>query len=142
MSPSGEEHWRDRMEHDRARVKEEANREIDRIIDEALARIDGGGNGDINVLDSDGKFPLYSAAASGRYDEARRMLERGANASMRTRYRWTALHWAAANGHVNVVELLLSYNADVNAVSDTGKRPLDMAKTEDVRAALVKGGAR
>ncbi|KAK7431998.1 hypothetical protein QQZ08_001288 [Neonectria magnoliae] len=113
MSPAGEEHWRDRMENDRARVREEANRDIDRVIDEALARIDGHGNGDVNVLDSAGAFPLYSAAASGQYDEARRLLERGANASMRTRYGWTALHWAAANGHASVVELLLSYNADI-----------------------------
>ncbi|TGO44001.1 hypothetical protein BCON_0661g00010 [Botryotinia convoluta] len=138
---SRQELWHDRIEHGRDRVKEEANREIDRIIDEALARIDGGGTGDINVLDSDGKFLLYSAAASGRFDEAKRLLERGANASMRTWYRWTALHWAAANGHLNVVELLLYYNADVNAVSDTGKRPLDMAKMEDIRAALVERGA-
>jgi ankyrin repeat protein len=130
------------MEDDRARVKEEANRDIDRVIDEALARIGGHGNGDVNVLDSAGEFPLYSAAASGRYDEAKRLLERGANASMRTWYRWTALHWAAANGHAKVVELLLSYNADVNAISDTGKRPLDMAKTDEIRFALMRRGAR
>ncbi|KAH7130838.1 hypothetical protein EDB81DRAFT_888150 [Dactylonectria macrodidyma] len=82
MSPSGEDHWCDRIEHERDRVKEAANRDLDRIIDQALARINDGGNGDVNVLDSAGDFPLYSAAAGGRYDETRPLLERGANASV------------------------------------------------------------
>ncbi|KAF4960442.1 hypothetical protein FGADI_932 [Fusarium gaditjirri] len=133
--------WHDKMEDDRARVKDEANRTTDRAFDAAEARIDGLGSGDLNVLDSAGEFPLYGAASGGRYDEARRMLERGANASMRTRYGWTALHWAAANGHLNVVKLLLSYHADVNAVSDTGKRPLHMANTYEIKLALLMAGA-
>lgn len=138
MFSNGGQHWYERMEDGRTRVKEEANREIDRVIDEAIARINGRSSQDLNVLDSSGEFPLYSAASGGRYEETRRMLERGANPSMRTRYGWTALHWAAANGHLNVVELLLSYNADVNAVSDTGKRPLDMAKTDGIRRILIR----
>ncbi|KAF2802632.1 uncharacterized protein BDZ99DRAFT_401361, partial [Mytilinidion resinicola] len=99
-------------------------------------------NPSLNVLDSRGEFPLYGAAAGGRYEETKSLLERGADASMCTRYRWTALHWAANNGHANVVQLLLSYDANVNAVSDTGKTPLSMAKTDEVRRLLLQKGAR
>ena len=91
---------------------------------------------------SSGEFPLYSAAAGGRYDDVKRMLEAGANPSMRTKYLWTALHWAVAHGHTNVVQLLLAYNADVNAASDTGKTPLDMAETDHMRQLLRRRGAR
>ncbi|KAK3933931.1 hypothetical protein QBC46DRAFT_359358 [Diplogelasinospora grovesii] len=97
---------------------------------------------DLNVLDAGGEFPLYSVAAGGNFDEAKRMLEQGANASMRTRFQWTALHWAVHNGHTGVVQLLLAYGADVNAVSDTGKTPLAMARTEAMRQLLLPRGAR
>ncbi|KAI1145495.1 hypothetical protein F4825DRAFT_243403 [Nemania diffusa] len=96
----------------------------------------------LNTLDARGEFPLYSAAAGGGYNETKRLLEQGADASMRTRFRWTALHWAANNGHADVVRLLLEYGADVNAVSDTGKRPLEMAKNGEIRGLLVARGAR
>ena len=96
----------------------------------------------LNLLDAKGEFPLYGAAAGGRYDEVKRMLEQGANASMRTRYQWTALHWAVGNGHTNIVQLLLSYRADVNAVSDSKMTVLNMAKTEGMKQMLRQKGAK
>ncbi|KAH6617417.1 ankyrin repeat-containing domain protein [Chaetomium tenue] len=104
-----------------------------------LPRVDVDPN--LNVLDSRGEFPLYRAAAGGHYNDAKRMLEQGANPSMRTRFQWTALHWAAHNGHIDVVRLLLLYRADANAVSDTEKRPLSMAKTFEIRDLLRQSGA-
>ncbi|KAK3320338.1 hypothetical protein B0T19DRAFT_446103 [Cercophora scortea] len=96
---------------------------------------------DLNVLDANGGFPLYGAAAGGDYDQTKRMLEQGADPSMRTRFRWTALHWAVGNEHDDVVELLLAHGADVNAVSDTGMTPLGMARSEAVRRMLLEKGA-
>jgi ankyrin repeat protein len=96
----------------------------------------------LNTLNCHGEFPLYSQAAGGNYDEVKRLLEAGADATMRTAYRWTALHWAAGNGHAEVVELLLEYGADVNAVSDTGRTPLQMASDERIREILIDGGRR
>lgn len=98
-------------------------------------------NPSLNVLDSQGGFPLYGAAAGGNYAEVERMLEEGADPSMRTGFKWTALHWAAANGHANVVSLLLSYGADVDAVSDTRQKPLGMAKTDEIKTMLLQKGA-
>lgn len=95
----------------------------------------------LNKLDSEGGFPLYGAAAGGHYADVRQLLERGADPSMRTRFRWTALHWAVGNGFPDVVRLLLDHGADVNAVSDTGMTPLQMAKQEEIRSMLLERGA-
>jgi ankyrin repeat protein len=37
------------------------------------------------------------------------------------------LHWAARNGHTDVVELLVAHKADVNAVNQRGWTPLHVA---------------
>lgn len=42
-------------------------------------------------------------------------------------YSLTPLHFAALNGHVNVVELLIRNGADVNAKDDSGLTPLHLA---------------
>ncbi|GAB1196413.1 hypothetical protein APSETT444_005683 [Aspergillus pseudonomiae] len=96
----------------------------------------------LNVLDARGEFPLYSAAAGGYYDDVKRMLEQGANPSMRTLFHWTALHWAVGNGHAKIVQLLLDYGADINAISDTGSTPLDMARNDMMKGMLRQRGAR
>ncbi|KAK5994261.1 Protein TANC2 [Cladobotryum mycophilum] len=96
----------------------------------------------LNTLDSKGEFPLYRAAAEGRYGESQCLLEQGADPCLRTPHRWTSLHWAAANGHPRVVRLLLDYGADVNAASDTGRTPLSMAKTEEIRSLLEGHGGK
>ena len=43
----------------------------------------------------------------------------------------TPLHWAAANGHKAVVELLLAYKIDVNAKDPVGNPPLYLALWKD-----------
>ncbi|QRD93777.1 hypothetical protein F9C07_2204913 [Aspergillus flavus] len=96
----------------------------------------------LNVLDARGEFPLYSAAAGGYYDEVKRLLEQGANPSMRTLFQWTALHWAVGNGHAKIAQLLLDYGADINAISDTGSTPLDMARNDTMKGILRQRGAR
>ncbi|KAB8070441.1 hypothetical protein BDV29DRAFT_180896 [Aspergillus leporis] len=96
----------------------------------------------LNILDARGEFPLYGAAAGGNYDDAKRMLEQGANPSLRTRFHWTALHWAVGNGHTRIVQLLLDYGADINATSDTGSTPLSMAQTDMMKRILCLHGAR
>ncbi|KAF7590063.1 hypothetical protein BBP40_003316 [Aspergillus hancockii] len=100
-----------------------------------------GQTSNLNVLDARGEFPLYGAAAGGNYDEVKRMLQQGANPSMRTRFNWTALHWAVGNGHNMIVELLLDYGADINAISDTGSTPLCMAQTDIMKCILYNRGA-
>ena len=37
---------------------------------------------------------------------------------------WTALHWACRGGHVEVVQLLISNNADIEATANVSERVL------------------
>lgn len=50
----------------------------------------------------------------------------------------TALHSAAANGHISIVELLLQYSSTVNIRALTGATPLYMAASSGHLPAVVK----
>ncbi len=78
-----------------------------------------------------GTWPTCSRSEGGDYvglgepltrwwGEGRQLLSRGADPNARHRGGWTALHVAAANGHVAIVDLLLQHGADVNALDQCG----------------------
>ena len=57
----------------------------------------------------------------------------------------TALHYAAWGGQTNAIYWLLGKKADVNALDDDGKSPLDyawMPRGEDARKMLTAAGAK
>lgn len=67
------------------------------------------------------------------------------NPSILTDFRWAPLHWAANNGHLEVVRELIDAGADVNPVSDQFKSPLDMAVEQgqtEVEEVLRVAGAK
>jgi uncharacterized protein len=79
---------------------------------------------------------------------ARGMLRCGADVAARYKGR-TALHCAAKAGFVRVVEALIEYGGDVNALNERGQTPLDeldkagrSIDTEPVRRLLMAHGAR
>lgn len=58
---------------------------------------------------------------------------------------WTALHYAAATGHLQIVAVLLEHRADLNALSPNHTTPLMMAARKgnvSVAELLLKEGAR
>ena|SRR5665213_1885622 len=85
-----------------------------------------------------GKTPLHTAAVEGNKDAVASLV---ANADM-TGSEWsryvnakdifgeTALFKAAAQGHRNIVEWLLTYRADVNATDIEDKTPLHIAASK------------
>ena len=58
----------------------------------------------------------------------------------KSRSGWTPLHLAAANGHKEIVELLISKGADLNAKAVTGDTPLDEADGETADLLRKHGG--
>lgn len=52
------------------------------------------------------------------------------------RYDFTPLHYAAHEGRVEIVRLLLAFNANRNARDADGKKPVDLADTPDVQELL------
>ncbi|KEF59780.1 uncharacterized protein A1O9_04628 [Exophiala aquamarina CBS 119918] len=71
--------------------------------------------------------PLGEAAAFGGYPTVLFLLDQGADPNYRDRNGWSAIHWAAEEGHEDIVHLLLKGGADVNAVSSYGTSPLHCA---------------
>lgn len=75
--------------------------------------------------------PLHSAGANGRPDISRDMtralLRAGANPNVQQEGGWTPLHEAAAQGRMEIVELLLAHGADASIASVDGKTPAEKA---------------
>jgi ankyrin repeat protein len=78
---------------------------------------DGGGRLMIDLLVSKGaKVPeLHLAAHRGDIDKVRSSLEKGTKIDVRDKAMHTPLFYAASAGQINVVDLLISKGADVNA---------------------------
>lgn len=84
--------------------------------------------------------PLMFAALKGYVDLCKKLIHRDADVN---KVGWTPLHYAAANGHVEVISLLLDNHAYPDAESPNGTTPLMMAamygNPESVKALLVRG---
>lgn len=98
---------------------------------------------EINVLDFYGKSALYYAASSMNYDIVKLLLESGAflnyyDASGYQIDSDTPLHTATKNNNIKLLELLLNYDADVNAINSTEfQTPLIVAcQSKSIEAAL------
>ncbi|OBT76495.1 hypothetical protein VF21_03944 [Pseudogymnoascus sp. 05NY08] len=60
--------------------------------------------------------PLEEAAACGDLFTVRLLLSSGADPNYRDREGWSAIHWAAEEGHFDVVLLLLKHGSNVNVI--------------------------
>lgn len=79
---------------------------------------------DLNTLNVLGESPLMLAALKGELELATQMVKKGADVN---KTGWTPLHYAASNGHVSVIKLLLENHAYIDAESPNGTTPLMMA---------------
>lgn len=106
------------------------------------------------VMDEEGCSPLFVACKKGNVEIVEYLLSTcGANVEVkglyevqddRTIHRVTPLWCAAVAGKLKVVEVLVKYDADVNAVSDTGSTPVRSAcfmTHLDIVKLLVENGA-
>ena len=83
-----------------------------------------------------GVTPLHAALYGRRTEVAKLLLDHGADVTARRggkgipRAGWTALHYAAGYGFVELIAPLLERGADVNARDDEGRTPLRVAVEE------------
>ncbi|XP_066905177.1 ankyrin repeat domain-containing protein 49 isoform X2 [Halyomorpha halys] len=94
---------------------------------------------DLRVCNQDGETKLHLAAAEGRIEVVRNLLEAGQEVDVRTRdvqsnfsnlyrdTRLTPLHYAAASGNVEVMRVLVDFGADVSAMTESGDTALHKA---------------
>ena len=78
----------------------------------------------LNAFNSLGESPLMLAALKGQLEIAGKLVKKGADVN---KSGWTPLHYAASNGHVEVIKLLLENHAYIDAESPNGSTPLMMA---------------
>ncbi len=71
--------------------------------------------------------PMKLASAYNKPQIVQLLLEHNGNTELMDRYGWTALHWAAINAHLSVVQMLVG-KSNVNERDDDGKTPLGRAE--------------
>ncbi len=79
---------------------------------------------DLNTLNVLGESPLMLAALKGELELASQMVKKGADVN---KTGWTPLHYAASNGHVPLIRLLIENHAYIDAESPNSTTPLMMA---------------
>jgi ankyrin repeat protein len=79
---------------------------------------------DVNVLNPHDESALMIAALRGHEDIVAKLLARQADVN---KTGWTALHYAAASGHLKIMRMLIEQHAFLDAESPNGTTPLMMA---------------
>ncbi|CAN7348483.1 ankyrin repeat domain-containing protein [Trinickia sp. LjRoot230] len=81
-------------------------------------------NTDLEKLDSAGENAMMLAALNGDIALVKLLIDKGAEVNKKG---WAPLHYAAANGHDDIVQLLVAHSAYLDAASPNGTTPLMMA---------------
>jgi len=87
----------------------------------------------VEVRTQQDESPLMLAALKGLTDLCRQLIAIGADVN---KPGWTPLHYAATNGHLTTMELLLDEHAYIDAASPNGTTPLMMAAHYGTAAAV------
>lgn len=98
----------------------------------------------LDVVDREGRTLLMYAVLYERHSIVKYLLEHNANLSQQDKHKFTALHFSAQVGNVEIVETLLRAGADVNSKDDFGNSPIMKCKYNtpvDVFKLLVGYGA-
>ena len=104
---------------------------------------------DVNAVNGPLNFTaLFLAAGNGNPKMAQLLLENGANVKAKSTSGMTPIHSVAYNDYdhpAEIIEILLKYGADINAIDDHKRTPLHIAISKmNFKAAemLLKHGAR
>lgn len=125
---------------------------LHRTVDKGLidiCKILLGKGASVDAKDNSGLTPLYYVVASdfwGLGDRfsisdhlgvGRLLVDKGANVNAKDKEGNTLLHYTAKDGRLYACKFLLENRADVNAKNIYGKKPHDVAKTEEIRQLLI-----
>ena len=79
---------------------------------------------------------LLASRLSSGFELVRYLLEQGVDRDKADEDGDTSLHIAAERGHLDIAKLLMIYGADLNAISNDGKLPIDVARNEEIKQAI------
>ena len=109
------------------------------------AAIEALGSGEsVDIRDLDGNTPLVRAAFLGLTDLVSHLLQHGATPNAVNDRGWSALHFAAQEGHTALARLLIEAGAEVDLRDQDGNTPLSNAvfsRSTDVVRVLINVGA-
>jgi ankyrin repeat protein len=97
-------------------VREDANKVLELLLNTKDVNLDARAR--------NGDSALMIAAYKGRYDTVKTLLDKGAEPNQTG---WAALHYAAAVGNNQIVQLLLDHSAYIDAESPNQTTPIMMA---------------
>jgi uncharacterized protein len=96
---------------------------------------------DLEKADSNDENAMMLAALNGDIDLVKQLIDKDAEINKKG---WAPLHYAAANGHDDVAQLLIDHSAYIDAASPNGTTPLMMAARGNhitTMKVLLDGGA-
>ncbi|KAG0306864.1 phosphate system positive regulatory protein pho81 [Dissophora globulifera] len=112
--------------------------------DIAMMLIGRGAN--VIASNADGLEPLHITCREGHARLARTLTTRGARLDQEDKYMcWTPLFYAASEGHVECVKILLEAGCNVNVIDELGKTPIYYAASEghaDCVELLIEAGGK
>ena len=98
---------------------------------------------DIKAKDKLGLTILIEAEVGpGGIEVLEVLLNKGADINEKNIRGETVLHWASLGDKIKNAEFLLRKGADPNAKTNAGQTPLDIARSDEMKALLRKYGAK
>lgn len=96
---------------------------------------------DLNAPDGDGTPPLIYASCFGHADVVTSLLDADADVDKKDYHQWTALMWATANRHRNIVKILLEHGASPDERSSSGRKAFEFVDPQsDISEYLHENG--
>lgn len=82
--------------------------------------------------------PLFKAASLGKIEAAKLLISKEAYVNVFDKKRNTPLHKAALRGQKAMVKFLIENGADIKFANEAGEKPVDIAKTEEIKQILLE----
>ncbi len=83
---------------------------------------------DVNTVSLFGDYPINIAATRGIMEEVKSLLDAGTNINSKGEHGYTPLHNAVEQGHIEIVKLLLAFEADEKIQNNDGDVPLALSE--------------
>ena len=91
---------------------------------------------DVNIQLNDGITALHCCAVSNHLDIARMLIDAGADVNIQRKDGSTALHRCAYFNRPEIARMLLDAGADKTIPNNEGKRPYELADTQELKELL------
>lgn len=93
---------------------------------------------DIDELNASGLNALQQCALDGNFEGLKLLLSLGADCNKRGRGGWTALHYAASEGYLEIVRYLMRNGANVRIADHNHKFPVEITEDESILKLLLR----